>query len=113
MSWPGVQNPHCAASFAMNARWSGDSDGSSPGGAVASPSTVTDSRAVAGGGEREARVHEFTVELNGAGAALAAAADELRPREGEPAAQQFEQREAGTGLQFVDAAVDGEAHPWK
>ena len=59
------------------------------------PSMVVIALSVAGRGEREAGVDRHAVDEDGAGAALAAAADELRPGEMEPLAQRRQQRLVG------------------
>src|SRR6185437_9267300 len=69
-----------------------------------------DAAPVAGGGEREAGVDRRFVEENGAGAALAAAADELRAGELQPFAQRDEQRLMVGRGDVVRGSVDDEAH---
>ena len=101
---PGVQKPHCRPCASRNASCTVESVPS----AAAKPSTVVTLGAVGLHREQQARAHGLAVEQDGARAADAVLAAEVRAGEVAVLAEEVGERLAGLGTAPVALAVDGQ-----
>ena len=103
MIMPGVQNPHWRPCWSQNACWSGWSVGS-----LAMPSIVLRSRPSAW---TASIVHDLALspfDMDGAGAAVARIATDMRAGQPEVVAQEVDEQEAGFDVRLMRLAVDGD-----
>ena len=101
---PGVQKPHWRPCWSQNACWSGWRVAPS-----AMPSIVLISRAVRLDGEHRAGLGALAVDVDGARAAVAGVAADVRAGQPEDVAQQVDEQEARLDVGLAGLAVDGDA----
>ena len=98
---PGVQKPHCRPCWSQNACWSGWSVG-----AVGHALDGLDLAAVGLDGEHRAGLGALAVDVDGARAAVARVAADVRAGQPEVVAQEVDEQEAGLDVGLVGLAVD-------
>ena len=102
---PGVQKPHCRASSATNACWSG------VGPSRDRPSIVVTACPSAAAASMRHECDRATVEQDGAGAARPLAARDLRPGQPEVVAQHVHEPPCGGDLELISLPIDVERDP--